>query len=269
MQAKKDIITSTANPRIGRIISLRKPEGRRKSRFFIIEGLKECRLALESSVVIEEACLCPELLEPESEEIILSRIKKKGIALSRVSERVYNRIAFGNRMEGVILIARQPGLSLEELRLKNNPLLVVLEGVEKPGNLGAVIRTADAAGADAVIAADGITDIYNPNVVRASLGALFSVQVLSCGSEKIVAWLKANDIRIAAGVVGAGSSYASVDFRSPCAIALGSEEKGLSRFLRDNADYQVGIPMAGKVDSLNVSVAAGILLFEALRQRLS
>ena len=269
MQFKKDILSSPANPKVKRIISLRRPEWRKKSQTFIIEGYPELKQALTSAVSVSEVYFYPAFFTQGDEPVILAQAKKRGAALFEVNARVYERISFGKRKEGILAIARQLKISLDGLKLKDNPLFVVLEQIEKPGNLGAVIRTADAVGVDAVIACDSATDIYNPNVVRSSLGALFTTPVISLEAQKTISWLKVRNIKIICATVGAELIYTSVNFKQPCAIVLGSEENGLSLRWRESSDYQVGIPMQGKVDSLNVSVAAGVILFEALRQRMN
>ena len=261
------ILTSVTNPRVKEVRNLRKPEDRRTSGLFIIEGYKELGLALDSGIAIKELYCCPELLEKGKERDLLAKVKNKGIGIFEVSEKVYEKIAYGNRREGALAIAIAPRVTLEGLRLSKNPLVVIIEHLEKPGNLGAILRTADAAGVDAVIVADALSDIYNPNAVRASLGALFSVPVVNAPSQETRAWLKKNAIAVLAACVRGKSVYTSFDFRKPSAIVLGSEEKGLSAIWMDTADYQMSIPMAGKADSLNVSAAAAVLLFEAVRQR--
>lgn len=260
------MLTSSHNPRIKEAVNLRESGYRKKSGLFLIEGCREFELALASRIEIKEAFLCPELLGISD---LPSGLQKKGISTHEVSPEVYNKIAFGNRKEGILAVAKEPSLSLADLKLRNNPLLIVLERIEKPGNLGAIVRTADAAGADAVIASDGIIDIYNPHAVRSSVGALFTTQVVRGEAKKIISWLKANNIKIVCALPQADSAYTAVNFRESCAIVLGSENKGLEAIWKDSADYRVRIPMFGKSDSLNVATAAGVLLYEALRQRKS
>lgn len=258
------MLTSPHNPRIKEALSLRDSDNRKKSGLFIIEGRRELRLALDSGIEVLEVFFCPELLGISD---LTSWLDKRGISICEVSPRVYDKIAFGNRKEGVLAVARQPKLSLADFKLKNNSLLVVLEKIEKPGNLGAIVRTADASGMDAVIASDSAIDIYNPNAVRSSLGAIFTTKVFCAQAKEIIPWLRANNIKIICAVPQAGLLYTGANFREPCAIVLGSEDKGLGDIWKDSADSQVSIPMAGKLDSLNVSTAAGVLLYEAIRQR--
>lgn len=258
------MLTSSNNPRIKEAVNLRESDYRKKSGLFLIEGRREFELAFASRIEIKEVFLCLELLGISD---LPSELQKKGISAYEVSAEVYNKIAFGNRKDGILAVAREPKLSLADLKLKNNPLLIVLERIEKPGNLGAIVRTADAAGADAVIASDSIIDIYNPHAVRSSLGALFTTQVVRGEAKKIISWLKSKNIKIICALPPADSAYTAVNFRESCAIVLGSEDKGLGATWKDSADYRVHIPMLGKSDSLNVATAAGILLYEALRQR--
>lgn len=260
-------LTSHSNPRIKEVVKLRKPGYRKALNLFIIEGLREVSLALNAAIDIKEIYLCPEYLDRRAEDSLIVKTKEKGIAIIRVGSKVYDHIAFGNRQEGIIAIAVEPQANLSDIKIKVSPLIVILEHLEKPGNLGAVIRSADAAGIDAVVCVDARVDIYNPNVVRSSLGTLFSVKVIRADAQEVLSWLKINNITIVCAAVQAELAYTSMDFRGPAAIVLGSEEKGLSALWKDNSDYQVCIPMAGSADSLNVSVAAGVLLFEAVRQR--
>lgn len=260
------MLTSLHNPKIKEAVNLRESDYRKKSGLFLIEGRREFKLALTSQIEIKDVFLCLEFLEITDLPV---ELKKKGIITCEVSSEVYNKIAFGNRKEGIVAIAREPRLSLTDLKLKNNSLLIVLEKIEKPGNLGAIVRTADASGADAVIASDSIIDIYNPNAVRSSLGALFTTQVVGAQAKEIIPWLRSNSIKIICALPRGDSSYTAVNFRESCAIVLGSEDKGLGDLWKDNADYRVRIPMLGKSDSLNVATAAGVLLYEALRQRKS
>ncbi len=262
-----NILTSTHNPRIKEISDLRKADYRRRSGLFIIEGYKELSLALKNGIAIKEIYLCLELSDKGKSDTLCKRIRNKAITIYEVSAKVYERIAFGNRLEGVVAVAAQPSITLKDLKLSVHPLLVVLEHIEKPGNLGAILRTADAAGVDAVIVTDEACDLYNPNVVRASVGTLFTMAVVKARAQELIPWLEQKHIQTISGCVQAASAYTSVDFKKPSAIILGSEEKGLSVSWKEHADCQARIPMAGEADSLNVSVAAGVLLFEAARQR--
>jgi TrmH family RNA methyltransferase len=181
---------------------------------------------------------------------------------------VFSKLAFGARAEGVLIVAVAPRRDLEKLALPENPLVAVLEGVEKPGNLGAVLRSADGAGFSAVVAADGGHDLYNPNAIRASLGAIFTLPVCGANSPAALAWLRARKLTIYAARVGAGRLYTEADFTRPTAILLGSEAHGLTEFWCGKDIFDIELPMRGSVDSLNISTAAAILFYEALRQRM-
>ena len=260
-----NFISSPDNPRIKEIVRLRDAAYRKEKGLFIIEGLREVQLALRAGFKAREIYLCPEFLNMRQRAEFDFNIQDT--EMIELDKKAYEKIAFGERKEGIIAVARDPHIALRDIKIKPKSLIVVLEGLEKPGNLGAIARTADAAGVSALIAADTRVDIYNPNVIRSGLGAVFSVKTLKESSPKVIAWLKENKIGIVSAIVGAGMDYAKVDFNQSLAIVLGSEEKGLSRIWRDNSDYQVSLPMAGEADSLNVAVTGGILLYEALRQR--
>ena len=190
-----------------------------------------------------------------------------GYRIIEVSREVYDKVAYRGGTEGVIAEMKARERRLEDLDLPRNPLIMVLEAVEKPGNLGAVLRSADAAGADAVIICDPLTDLYNPNLIRASIGAVFTVPVAVCTSEEAIAWLKGHGIRILTAQLQDSSLYYDCDMRCATALVMGTESTGLTAQWREAADAHIRIPMLGELDSLNVSVSAAILLFEAVRQR--
>lgn len=261
------ILTSLNNARIKEVKNLRESSARRASGFFIIEGYKELSMAIEAGIDITSFYFCPEFLGNDIHGQLFARIRGTKAAILEVSKDVYEKIAYGHRREGLLAVAKKPHAILSAIRCKKVPFVVIAEHIEKPGNLGALVRTADGAGADLVIAADSVTDTYNPNAVRSSVGAVFTIPVVNTTSEEALGWLKKNDIKIIAALVEAKTIYTDIDFKKPFAIVFGSEDKGLSAVWRDNADYRVRIPMAGKADSLNVSASAAVLLFEAVRQR--
>ena len=267
MDFKKNIITSQSNLKIKEALDLRDGSARKKKRLFLIEGLKELELALTCGVIINTLYFCPEFFSTNKEPDFIEACRRKNAGIIELGQKAYLKIAFGNRHEGLIAVGRFADLSLAALKLKERPLIMVVEAIEKPGNLGAMLRTADACGVDAFILASPLTDIYNPNVVRSSLGAVFSVKIAQAKSEEVVSWLKDNKIKIICAAVDSKEKYTGFDYRLPCAVVLGSEEKGLSDIWLESADKRLKIPMKGKVDSLNVSVACGAFLFEALRQR--
>ena len=259
-------ISSVHNPLIKNVICLsEKSRERRKQDLFIIEGLREFNLAVSGGFNMESGLFCPGFISPEGLES-MSRTKF-GSGLFEVSKEVYNRIAYRNDAEGIIALARPRHLGLNELTLPENPLILVLESVEKPGNLGALLRTADAANLDAVIICDPLTDIYNPNAVRSSIGCIFTVPLAISSTLETLSWLRSKGISSFATSLTADRFYHTVDFRGPSAIVMGTESTGLSQEWIMGSDHTVKIPMCGKIDSMNVSVSAAIVIFEARRQR--
>lgn len=264
---KTQLLTSLSNPRIKEIVDLRDGSFRRTSGFFVIDGYREVLLAVEAGMVLSGLYLCKGFLSNIEEKTVIGLASKRSIPLFEVSEKVYSKAAYGKRNEGLIAVAKQRYTPLIEIMPKADALIVVAQGLEKPGNLGAMLRSADAVGADAFIISDSITDIYNPNVVRSSLGTIFSTVLCVSSCAEAIPWLREKKIKIICADPKSRISYASLDYTHPCAIVLGSEKKGLNGIWIDSADYSASIPMRGKADSLNVSVAQAVFLFEALRQR--
>jgi TrmH family RNA methyltransferase len=271
------VITSPQNSRVKDAAKLRDARARRKQQRMIIDGARELLRAIEAGIELAELFVCDELCHSDDCRRVLQIVTEKGghrhIELLQVSRSVFEKIAFGQRGEGVVGIAKTPSRRLTDLELPPNPIVAVVEGVEKPGNAGAVLRTADAAGISALLVAEGGTDLYNPNAIRASLGAIFTVPVCSATSPECLEWLLARGLTIYTAHVDANTNYTSADFTRPCAIVLGSEADGLSdHWNQPAAEHQrkiipIRLPMLGRVDSLNVSAAAAILFYEALRQR--
>ena len=259
-------ITSEKNPRIQQIIRLREKSRERKEQgLFVIEGIREVTLALKGGIKINEIFFCPDFIE-QKEWNALKKMSEKTEWIE-IGKSAYEKIALRESTEGVIAVAQTRKLELEQILLPKTPLLLIVESVEKPGNLGALLRTADAAALSAVLVCDPNVDLYNPNVIRSSLGCLFTQQVTVCESQAAISWLQKNQIRIFAATPEGATPYVQTDFKQPCAIAVGSEADGLSKIWLENADANISIPMQGEIDSLNVSVSAAILLFEAVRQR--
>ena len=261
------VITSTQNPKIKHLTLLQqKSSERRRAGLFVIEGAREFLHCLHSGFEVSTLFVCPELLQGyEGAAEILSLLNSgQGYEVSR---KVYEHIAYRGSTEGVIAEMKSRLTTLDDLHLPANPLIIVLESVEKPGNLGAVLRSADAAAADAVIVCDPLTDLYNPNLIRSSIGAIFTVPTVACTSEDCIAFLKAKGIRILTAQLQDSHLYYDTDMRQGTAIVMGTESTGLTNIWRNAADAHIRIPMKGKLDSLNVSVSAAILLFEAVRQR--
>jgi TrmH family RNA methyltransferase len=260
-------ITSVHNPRIKAAVRLRDAKERRKTGRFLIDGAREILRAIRAGVQVAQTFVCFELCTTAEREEAARSAVIAGQETYQVSEDVFAKLAFGARAEGTLVVALTPPRDLDDLTLPDNPLVAVLEGIEKPGNLGAVLRSADAAGVSAVIAAEGGHDLYNPNAIRASLGAIFTLPVCSAGSSDTLAWLRAKRLTIYAARVGAGRPYFEADFTRPAVILLGSEASGLTDIWRGDDIFEIALPMRGCVDSLNVSAAAAVLFYEALRQR--
>ena len=264
-------ITSTANPRVKELLRLSKRSARDARRVTLVEGGREARRALEGGVTPVEAWACPELAAGEDARAALAALealdRRRATHLFTVPPEVFARLAVREESGGVLLVAPYVTRPLAALPLRDPALIAVIEGVEKPGNLGTILRTADAAGVDAVIVAAGATDIHNPNVVRASLGTLFTVNVAEAGTDETAAWLRARGIRSVAATPEADALYTDADLRGPVALVLGAEAQGLSAAWRRAADLTVRIPMRGRADSLNLAVSAALLLYEAVRQR--
>ena len=259
------VITSTHNPKVKSLLALEKPRERRKQQLFIVEGKKEIGMALQAGYKIGNLFYCVDLF-PETDLNSLGMDEK---FLVPVTKEVFDKIAVRENSGGVIAVAEMKAHCLDQIRLKPSPLVLVLESVEKPGNLGAILRTADAAGLDAVILCDPQTDFYNPNVIRSSLGCVFTEPSASVTSEEAIAWLKKNKISIYGTHLKASRPYYEIDFTKPSAIVLGAESTGLSDEWVKSSEANIIIPMQGKIDSMNVSNAAAVVVFEAIRQRSS
>lgn len=260
-------ITSVHNPRVKLAARLRERKGREEQGRIIIDGTKEIERAIGAGVKLVEVFVCPELAASEAASRAIEEAVRAGAERIEVPPAVFGKIAFGERAEGIVAVAQTPRRQFSELALPANPLVAVLASVEKPGNIGAVVRSADAAGVSALVVADGGTDLYNPNVIRASLGTVFTLQVCAATSGETLAWLRAQGLRMFAARVDGATEYTSVDFRGPAAIILGSEAEGLSVDWHASDVTSIKLPMLGTADSLNVSCTAAVLFYEALRQR--
>ena len=260
-------LTSTANARVKAIARLRDRRERNRAGLTIVDGAREVRRALEAGATVDEAFVCTPLLQGEDARVALDILENRAVPVRTTSETVFEKLAFGDRAEGILAVVRIPPTALDDLTLPADPLVVVLEAVEKPGNLGAALRSVDGAGADALIVASGRTDPYNPNVIRASAGTVFSVPLANAEADVVIAWLRERGIRIVAAQVGGPVAYTDADLRGPLAIALGSETDGLTAAWDGEGIEAVSLPMHGIADSLNVSVTAAVLLYEARRQR--
>jgi TrmH family RNA methyltransferase len=259
-------IASAANPRIRAAARLRDRAARDESGLTIVDGGREVRRALDAGVEVEEAFVCEPFVRSDDAGAAIRALETTGARIWTTSEAAFMKVAYGERAEGVVAVVRIPSTALDALRIPESPLIVVLEAVEKPGNLGAVLRSADGAGADALILADPRTDPFNPNAIRASAGTAFSVPIATASTAEVRDWLRGHGVRVIAARVDAEGDPWDADLRGPLAIALGSEVDGLSPAWSADATA-VRLPMLGVADSLNVSVAAAVLLYEARRQR--
>ena len=260
-------ITSAQNSHVKNAIRLRQRRGREKLDRILIDGRREIERAIEGRVSIEEIYLSESFFEEHRDTPTLKRFSSGSSRLLILPDKLIGRITYGDRDEGPVAVAAAPAKELTQLRLPQNPLIVVLERVEKPGNVGAVVRSADAAGVDAVIVADGRTDLYNPNAVRASLGTIFTRQVCSCTNQEVFDWLAEQQFQVAVARIDGELCYDQLDFCRGTVIVLGSEAMGVSDEWH-GADFQgISLPMCGAADSLNVSATAAVLFFEANRQR--
>ena len=264
-----EYISSLQNQKIKRVVLLQqKSSERRKEGLFVVEGRREILHCCEAGYEIDSAFCCLSLTENgDAPEDFQSFLDSLSCPVYMVSSPVYDKIAYRGGTEGILAVVKMKTKKLEDLRLSENPLLMVVESVEKPGNLGAILRSADASATDAVIVCDPLTDLYNPNLIRSSIGAVFSVPCVTCTSEECISYLKQKGIQILTAQLQDSSFYYDVDMCKPTAFIMGTEATGLTDKWRNAADAHIRIPMLGRLDSLNVSVSAAILLYEAVRQR--
>ncbi len=239
---------------------MEKARERKSSGFFTVEGAREMGLATRVGYSLKTLFVCPEIFGEE-------KVPPKAEQTFEVSLPVFEKMAYRSGSDGLLAVVEQRDLSLENLQLSINPFIIVLESVEKPGNLGAILRTADAAKVDAVIVCDPQCDAYNPNAVRSSIGCIFTVPVACCTSPEAVDFLRKRKIKTLAAELQASQWYHETDMRQPCAIVMGTEANGLTDYWLKNADARIKIPMRGAIDSLNVSVSTAVITFEAMRQR--
>lgn len=260
-------ISSVHNPLIKEIFQLQeKSKARKKSGLFVIEGMREIEIALKNDYQIEQLLCCFDLINQDYFETFRTKISENTQFIS-ISKEVYQKIAYRESTEGIIAVTNAKTHRLDEIKLPENPLIIVLESLEKPGNIGAILRTADAAKVDAVFIADPKTDLYNPNIVRSGVGAVFTNKIAMADSEEIIKLLKNKNIPIFSAILQEAVPYYSVDYSKGAAIVMGTEATGLSDIWRAESDANIIIPMEGQIDSMNVSVATAILIFEAKRQK--
>jgi TrmH family RNA methyltransferase len=261
------IITSTSNQRIKDVAKLRDRRQREKQQRFAIDAARELVRAIAAGVELSEVFVAESLCHSDDAREALNLLGQSGVTRWDVTPQVFAKLAFGERTEGVLAVAPTPTRDLAQLSLPENPLVAVMEGVEKPGNLGAVLRSADAAGVSALIVADGRTDLFNPNTIRASLGTIFTVPLAAATSDETAAWLRERKIPCYAARVDGAVNYTDVPWRNPSAVILGSEATGVTSLWHATDVTAVRLPMLGIADSLNVSATAAVLFYEALRQR--
>jgi TrmH family RNA methyltransferase len=254
-------ITSVQNPFIKSLIQLQeKAKARKQSGSFLIEGMREIELAIKGNYEIETILFLPELVSNNQ----ITKLTDNPI---EITKEVYQKLAYRDTTEGILAVAKTKSLQLADLQLSENPLILVMEAIEKPGNIGAVLRTCDAAKIDAVIIANPKTDLYNPNIVRSSVGCLFTNQIATGSTEEVIDYLMQKNINFYSATLQNSTSYHTQNYTLPTALVVGTEATGLSELWRKKATQNIIIPMQGEIDSMNVSVAAAILIFEAKRQR--
>ena len=261
-------ITSSQNSYIKRLILLReKSRNRKKEGIFMVEGAREIELAIRGNYTLETVLVQKDIFSEKQLSVLLSIYKKK-TEIIYISKEVYEKLTYRSSTEGVIAVAKSKLHSLTDIRFETQkPLILVAEAPEKPGNIGALLRTADAAGVDAVLVANPKTDLYNPNIIRLSVGCVFTTSIGMGTISEIISFLKQKEIKIYCAALSASKSYTEVSFREASAIVVGTEDEGLTGDWLENSNQNIIIPMEGVIDSMNVSVAAAILIFEAKRQR--
>lgn len=260
-------ITSLQNPRVKDAVRLRSSRHRGKQDRILIDGAREISRAIGAGISPVEAFVCPPLCTSADSRHAAELLRQSGCQVWNVTKEVFAKLAFGERDDGVLVVAQPPQVTLADLKPRGNGVIAVIEGVEKPGNVGAILRSADAAGVAAVIVADPATDLYNPNCIRASLGAIFTMPVCTATSAAACAWLRQRGTRMFAARVDASLEYTAADLTGNVAIILGSEADGLSRHWHAEDVTAIRLPMRGVVDSLNVAASAAILFYEAQRRR--
>ena len=264
-------ITSSHNPRVKTAVGLSERRNRDQSSFFLIEGYRELLRAFQGGVEVRELFFCESLFLGQNEPSLMKEFQMRGVQLYSCSEAVMRKISYRDRPDGLVAVAYQMTSSfqdiVESLKQVKNPFLLIAEAIEKPGNLGTILRSCDAVGVDAAIVCDRCTDIFNPNVVRASVGTLFTQPVIEATHEEVLPWLKAKRIQVVAATPHAEKEFTKTDLTGPVAIVVGTEQLGLSHYWMEAADVQVRIPMKGAADSLNVATATTLLLYEVQRQR--
>ncbi|ADE55497.1 TrmH family RNA methyltransferase [Coraliomargarita akajimensis] len=261
-------IQSKQNEQVKNLVKLRERKHRDRQERFLVEGLRELEHAIGSGFEIETIYFCPELFPSAAHQATIDQLRRDGeVPLTRMSEEAFSKAAYREGPDGIVGIGKQQAHSLHELHLPKQPLLLVLEGIEKPGNLGAILRSADGAGADAIILTDCILDLYNPNAIRSSQGLIFALPIVNADREALADWLQKGRYQTVAATPHTDQSHWEIDYTKPTALFFGSESDGLSDYWMNHLDQRICIPMKGRADSLNVAAAAAVCLYEARRQR--
>jgi len=260
-------ITSHQNPRVKDIIKLKNRRTREKTGKTIFEGYRLISRAVEAGFPIEQCYYSPEMFLGSNENELLNNLETSGTQLFKVPDSILQKMSYRDRPEGLIAVSSIKKHTLDNMPIVKNGLYLVVESIEKPGNLGSILRSADASGVDGLIVCEKYTDIYNPNVLRASTGAIFYVPIAECSSQEAIDWLHSNNISTLAATPHAEDTYDNIDMTQSVAIVTGAEQFGLSKLWMENSKIKTRIPMCGQIDSLNVAIATSILLFEAARQR--
>jgi len=257
-------IESIQNPLIKHLVQLQgKSKVRKQTQSFLIEGVREISLALKGGYVLKQVLFVSAIV-PENQVL---KLIPENIELIEITTEVYKKLAYRDTTEGILAVAQTKSLQLIDLQLSANPLILVAEGLEKPGNLGAILRTADAARLDAVLIVNPKSDLYNPNVIRTSVGCIFTNNIAIGTTDQVVAFLRKNKVCVYCAALQDAEPYYAKDYRKPTAIVVGTEATGITQEFRQKSDGNIMIPMQGEIDSMNVSVAASVLIFEAKRQR--
>lgn len=267
-------ITSAQNPKIKETVALmEKSKERRAQKLFVVEGIREVAACIRNGYTIKSIFFNSQIVTPQQIENLFPdnpSLNLNSIQLFSLSPAAYSKIAYRENTEGIVAVVEEKRLQLQDVKFGRQwkqPLVLVVESVEKPGNLGALLRTADACGIDAVLVCDPLTDLYNPNLIRSSLGGIFTNQVVACSNEEALEWLKHNNINIFTAQLQDSEWYYDTNMAAPTAIVMGTESTGLTNFWREASNAKIKIPMLGELDSLNVSVSAAVLCYEAVRQR--
>lgn len=262
-------IQSRQNDQVKNLVKLRERKHRDRQERFLVEGLREMGHAIRAGLAVEDLYYCPEFFPTKAQAELLDEVRKnEAIRVTRLSEDAFQKASLREGPDGLLAVAKQEAHSLSQLKVSKQPLLLVLEGIEKPGNLGAILRSADGAGVDAVILVDCVLDLYNPNAIRSSQGLVFALPILTAEREFLFNWLSEKKIRICASTPDTSKNHWDINLRDATALFMGSESDGLSDYWLEHADEKIRIPMTGRADSLNVAAAAAVCLYEARRQRL-